>query len=92
MLLFGHRWPHPQILSPNSSSPSGSFEKFCLWGARVPQTVECLTLGFGSGHDLTVHEIETRVGLRADRAEPARVIFSSLSASPPARPLSQTHK
>ena len=31
----------------------------------------CLTLDFGSGHDLTVHESESCVGLCADSAKPA---------------------
>ena len=39
-------------------------------GAWVAQLVECLTLGFSSGHDLTVHEFEPRIGLHADSAEP----------------------
>ena len=41
------------------------------WGAWVAQSVECLTLGFSSGHDLTVSEFEPHVGLCADRSEPA---------------------
>ena len=32
-------------------------------------SVKCLTLGFGSGHDLMVHEFELRVGLCADSSE-----------------------
>ena len=35
------------------------------------QSIKCLTVGFGSGHDFTVHEIEPGVKLCADRAEPA---------------------
>ena len=43
----------------------------------------CLTLGFGSGHDLTVHGIKPRVGLRADNAEPAwDSLFPALSVPP----------
>ena len=38
--------------------------------AWVSQSLERLTL-FGSGHDLTIHEIEPRVGLCADGAVPA---------------------
>ena len=38
------------------------------WGA---QSVKRLTLGFGSGHDLTVCGFEPRVGLCADSSEPA---------------------
>ena len=37
----------------------------------VAQSVERLTLDFGSGHDLTVREFEPRFGLCADSAEPA---------------------
>ena len=33
------------------------------WGAWVAQSVEYLTLDFGSGHDLTVCEIKPPVGL-----------------------------
>ena len=54
----------------------------------VAQSVKCPTLGFGSGHDLTVHELEPRVGLCAGSSEPA---WDSLSLSPcpsPARSLS----
>ena len=35
------------------------------------QSIECLTLGFGSGHDLTVHETKTCTGLFTDSVEPA---------------------
>ena len=35
------------------------------------QSVTCPTLGFGSGHDLTVREFQPHTGLRADSAEPA---------------------
>ena len=37
-------------------------------GAWVAQSVARLTLGFRSGHDLMVHGIEPRIGLRADSA------------------------
>ena len=40
-------------------------------GAWVAQLVKRLTPDFGSGHDLTVCEIEPRVGLCADSVEPA---------------------
>ena len=49
----------------------------------MAQWVKRLTLGFGSGHDLMVGEIESCVGLCADSAEPAWDSLSpSLSASP----------
>ena len=37
----------------------------------MAQSVKHLTLGFGSGHDLTVPEFQARVWLYADNAEPA---------------------
>ena len=50
-------------------------------GAQVAQSVKYQTLDFSSGQDLTVCQIEPRLGLCADSAEPAE--FScSLSASP----------
>ena len=49
-------------------------------GTWVAQSVERLTLDFGSGHDLTVHGVEPCVRLGADISEPA---WDSLSASPP---------
>ena len=49
-------------------------------GAWVAQLVKRLMLGFGSGHDLTVHEFEPRVGLCTDNTEAA---WDSLSLSAP---------
>ena len=46
----------------------------------MAQSVERLTLDFGSGRDLTVHEIKPRVGLWADDTESA---WDSLSLSLP---------
>ena len=37
----------------------------------MAQSVKHLTLGFSSGHDVMVHEIEPLVGLHADSTEPA---------------------
>ena len=48
------------------------------WGAWVAQSVKNSTLGFGSGHDLTVHEIEPSVRLLANSVEPT---WDSLSPS-----------
>ena len=45
-------------------------------------SVEHPTLGFGSGHDLMVHEFEPLVGLCADSAESAWDSVSPLSARP----------
>ena len=36
----------------------------------MAQSVKRLTLGFSSGHDLTVHGFEPYVGLSTDSAEP----------------------
>ena len=49
-------------------------QKGMTWGTWVPQWVKYPTLGFSSGHDLTVHGIEPH----AERAEPA---WNSLSPS-----------
>ena len=46
-------------------------ETLGAWGPWVAQSVEPLTLGFGSGHDLTVHGFEPRISLHTDSAEPA---------------------
>ena len=41
-----------------------SFKRVSAWRGRwVAQSVKCLTLDFGSGHDLRVHEIEPCIGL-----------------------------
>ena len=37
----------------------------------MAQSVECPALDLGSGRDLTGREIEPRIRLHADRAEPA---------------------
>ena len=55
---------------------------------RVAQVVKRPTLGFGSGHDITVCEFEPRIGLHTDSAEPAwdslcLSLSVSLSLSPP---------
>ena len=50
----------------------------------MAQSVKRPTLGFGSGHDLTVREFDLRVGLCADSLEPA---WDSLSLSLSAPPL-----
>ena len=44
----------------------------------MAQLVEHPTLGFSSGHDFMVHEVEPHVGLCADSMEPA---WDSLSPS-----------
>ena len=55
-----------------------------LGGTWVAQSVTNPTLGFGSGHNLTVGGIKPRVGLCADSMEPA---WDSLSPSFSAPPL-----
>ena len=40
--------------------------KICDEGAWVVQSVKCPTLGFSSGHDLTVREFKPHVGHHAD--------------------------
>ena len=54
----------------------------------MAQQVKCPTLDLGSGHDLTVHELEPHVGLCADSAESAwNSLSASLSAPLPLPPL-----
>ena len=48
-----------------------SFKINKLRDTLVAQSVKCLTLGFSSGHDLSVHGFKPRIGLSADSAEPA---------------------
>ena len=45
----------PLYISINILCMHSSMDRneFFFWGARVAQSVKCLTLGFGSGHDLT---------------------------------------
>ena len=58
-------------------------------GAQVAQLVKLPTLDFGSGHDLTVHEFEPRIGLCADSVETAWDSLSPHCLYPsPARTLS----
>ena len=64
----------------------------------MAQSVKRPTLGLGSGHDLTVHEVEMHLGLCTDGTEPAWDSVSpslslSLSApSPLALSLSKLNK
>ena len=51
-----------------------------LKGTWVTQLVKGPTLGFGAGHELTVHEFEPHIGLCSDSVEPA---WDSLSPSLP---------
>ena len=47
-------------------------------GAWVTQSVKCLSLGFGSGHDLWVCEFDPRVRLHGDIVGPALILSSLL--------------
>ena len=49
-----------------------------MWGTSLAQYVQCLTLDFSSGHDLTVHGFELHIRLCADSSEPT---WNSLSLS-----------
>ena len=53
-------------------------KKYSMRGAWVAQLVKCPTLGFSSGHDLSVHGLEPCIGLCADSVETA---WDSLSPS-----------
>ena len=56
----------------------------------MSQFVRSLTLGFGSGHDLTIHEFEP-IGLHADSMEPAWDPLSPSLSAPPLLAHSHTH-
>ena len=69
------------------------FRKQRCWGAWVAQSVERMTLGFGSGRDLMVPGFKPYVGFCTDSVEPAWDSLSpSLSALFPARALSHKNK
>ena len=50
-----------------------------MWGDWVAQLVKPLTLDFGSGHDLRVHEFKPCLRLCADRVE---TVWDSLCIYP----------
>ena len=77
-------WPWRSHLRSVAFSKS----KGGCWGARGAQSVEHRTLGFSSGHDLTVCEFESCVGLCADGADPAWDSLSLSLCPTPARTLS----
>ena len=56
-----------------------------MWhrGAWAAQSAKRPTLGFVSGHDLTVRGFEPRVGLCADSVEPAWDSLSPSLSAPP---------
>ena len=53
LLLEKDRWTHWAMRLQGLKAAES-------WGAWVTQSVKCLTLNFGSGHDLAVCEIEPR--------------------------------
>ena len=65
-------------------------------GTWVTQSVKCLTLDLGSGHNLMVCEFKPLVGLCADSMELAwdslSPVFLSLSAPTPLYSLSKINK
>ena len=56
-------------------------------GVWVAQSIKCLTLDFGSGHDLTVCGFWPCVGLYANSAKPAWDSLSLSLSVPPSPPL-----
>ena len=63
------------------SSTGPFFQTAHTRGTRVAQSVTRPTLGFGSGHSLTVREFEPRVGLCADSSEPGACFGFCVSLS-----------
>ena len=59
----------------------GTLRASLLRGAGVARSVKCLTLDFGSGHDLAAHEFEPHVALCAGSAEPRGILSLCLSLS-----------
>ena len=49
----------------------------------MAQSVKHLTLGFSSGHDLTVHEFEPHIGLHVDRVSLLGILSLSFSLALP---------
>ena len=80
--------PTFRIIFPNVSFHKHCYIQFleptkCVWGALVAQSVKGLTLDLGSGHDVTVHEINPSIRLCADSTERDLDSLSrSLSACP----------
>ena len=48
----------------------------------MAQSVKCLTLDFGSGHDVTVHEFEPCIGFCTDGVDLLGLLSLLLSAPP----------
>ena len=49
----------------------------------MAQSIEHPTLGFGSGHDLAIHEFEPHIGLWADGMSLLGILCLLLSVPPP---------
>ena len=62
MVTFLPQETFPQVSLPAHLSISG-LEKAVVWGAWVAQSVKPPPLDFSSGHDLTVREFESHIGL-----------------------------
>ena len=81
--------PNRQLLQHIGHTPNGVVSlktvlKKCPWDTWVAQWVKCPTLDLGSGHELTVGQIEPWVKLCTDSVEPAWDFLSpSLYAHPP---------
>ena len=56
--------------------------KWHSWDTWVAQLFKCLTLDFGSRHDLVVCGIEPHIRLHADSTEPAWDFLSSSISVP----------
>ena len=78
--LFFFSFPSPMWMELETER---SILKQSLGGAWVAQSVKPLTLDFGSGHGLTVHEFKPCVGLCAGRVEPAWNPLSPSFSAPP---------
>ena len=82
-LPFGLSASSGPTLSHLDGINSSVVKKGLLRGTWVAQSVQHLTLGFGSGHDLSVCGFEPHVGLCANSTEPAwNSVSLSLSVSP----------
>ena len=58
------------VQSPEVMNNINPLRKYTFQSAWVAQLVRHLTCGFGSGHDLTVHEFKPHIRLCADISEP----------------------
>ena len=54
------------------------FKMLYTWGTWVAQLAKCPTLGFGSDHDLKVHDFEPCIGLHTALAVLSLLVILSL--------------